>query len=126
MAIIPKPIRQPREHRGLKRTRMRKKAWPVEDQLWARAVREKDGHICQRCHGWGTEAHHVATRKRRPDLKHELSNGKTLCLDCHTWVHAHPKAATALGLLSTESYESRISAGWEEVVQPHAIEISGK
>lgn len=77
------------------------------DRKWQLAVREKDNHTCQRC---GKQepyihAHHVAPRSRRPDLKHEVSNGACLCGSCHAWVHHHPIEATALGLLSDETYE---------------------
>lgn len=79
----------------------------LADQKWKIAVREKDDNTCQRC---GVvqkyiHTHHVATRSRRPDLKHDVSNGKCLCNSCHTWVHHHPIEAVALGLLSEATYE---------------------
>lgn len=77
------------------------------DRHWQQAVREKDRYTCQRCGKVEKHihAHHVAPRSRRPDLKHEVSNGKCLCNSCHTWVHRNPIEATALGLLSDASYE---------------------
>lgn len=78
------------------------------DAVWATTVKERDNYTCQRCGVKHAEnhAHHVAPRSRRPDLKYFVDNGKTLCSSCHTWVHHHPKEATALGLLSDASYES--------------------
>jgi hypothetical protein len=77
------------------------------DKQWQQAVREKDGCICQRCGKYDPyiHAHHVAPRSRRPDLRHEISNGKCLCASCHQWVHWNPKESTPLGLLSDASYE---------------------
>lgn len=77
------------------------------DRDWQKAVRERDAYTCQRC---GVvqryiHAHHVAPRSRRPDLRHDVSNGKCLCVSCHGWVHTHPREAYALGLLSDASYE---------------------
>ncbi len=73
---------------------------------WKRAVLERDDHICQRCGGVATVAHHVAMRNRRPDLRLEISNGVALCDPCHTHVHRHPKESAEQGWLSTESYEA--------------------
>lgn len=78
------------------------------DIQWANAVKERDHWICQKCgkEDLANEAHHVATRRRRPDLRHVLANGKTLCATpCHRWVHDNPIEAEKLGLLSTEKYE---------------------
>ncbi len=79
----------------------------LADQKWKIAVREKDDYTCQRC---GIKekyihTHHVATRSRRPDLKHDVSNGKCLCNSCHIWVHHHPIESVQLGLLSDVTYE---------------------
>lgn len=78
------------------------------DKIWANTVKERDNHTCHRCgvKDPHNHAHHVAPRSRRPDLKFLVENGKTLCNSCHTWVHHHPKEATAIGLLSDASYES--------------------
>jgi 5-methylcytosine-specific restriction endonuclease McrA len=77
------------------------------DKKWQLAVREKDDYTCQRCgvQDYYVHTHHVATRSTRPDLKHEVSNGKCLCSPCHTWVHGHPLEAAALGLLANIKYE---------------------
>jgi 5-methylcytosine-specific restriction endonuclease McrA len=77
------------------------------DKDWQAAVRNKDNLTCQRCgkHEPYIHTHHVASRKRRPDLRHDVANGKCLCGTCHQWVHANPTAAEKLGLLSGAKYE---------------------
>lgn len=79
------------------------------DRDWQLAVREKDNYTCARCGKYDRyiHAHHIASRARRPDLKHDVSNG--ICLDtpCHNWVHHHPIEAEALGFLSDAKYELR-------------------
>lgn len=54
---------------------------------WSRTVRERDG----RCLDCGSvnflHAHHVLPKCTHPDLKLELSNGRTLCYACHKREH---------------------------------------
>jgi HNH endonuclease len=55
-----------------------------EDLAWKMAVLKRDDFHCQHC---GTdrklEAHHIKEAKDFPELRHELSNGLTLCHQCH-------------------------------------------
>lgn len=94
----------------LKRSRMKRpKGTIYADSVWSWAVRARDDHRCQRCgkrDEHGNQAHHVATRKRRPDLRKDVNNGKTVCPSCHSWIHEHPIEAEAAGLLSSETYEA--------------------
>ena len=78
-----------------------------EDHVWQKAIRDRDKCTCQRCGTYEKyiHTHHVATRARRPDLKHDVNNGVCLCGRCHGWVHTHPKEAAEVGLLSLEKYE---------------------
>lgn len=96
------------------------------DKEWKREVRERDQFTCQRCGKVDPyiHAHHVATRARRPDLKHDVSNGKCLCGSCHQWVHWNPVESTALGLLSDATYERArkpICKFCEETSQAHGL-----
>lgn len=77
------------------------------DREWQKAVRERDECICQRCGIYDPHihTHHVSPRALRPDLKHDVDNGKCLCAHCHLWCHHHPIEARALCLLSNEPYE---------------------
>lgn len=105
---LSKSPRKPLGFSGRKGKRLKPK---IDRKLvaWSKAVRERDDYTCQKCGRRDpgiVVAHHVAPRGRRRDLKYELSNGVTLCeIPCHQWVHAHPLEATAIGLLSTETFE---------------------
>lgn len=52
---------------------------------WRTAVFERDNHTCQICGKRGGEMHpdHIKRFSLFPDLRFELSNGRTLCRDCH-------------------------------------------
>jgi hypothetical protein len=55
-----------------------------EDRAWRAAVLARDKRTCQHCAGTRRlEAHHIIPIKDRPDLRHEVSNGLTLCHQCH-------------------------------------------
>lgn len=113
--MFPKPVKREKQRKPMARSRM--KGSDAEkrqaDKEWADAVKERDDWTCQKpgCgkKDFDNHAHHIAPRSQRPDLKYELSNGKTLCFEHHDWVHANPIEAARLGLLSTEKYESRVS-----------------
>lgn len=94
--------------------------------MWSRDVKERDDYTCQRCgvrDEKNNHAHHVAPRSRRPDLKFDRSNGKTLCPGCHRWVHENPIESTALGLLSDATYETR---GAARAYDAAAIKLHGE
>jgi hypothetical protein len=52
---------------------------------WRRLVFERDAYTCLRCGdvGGSLEAHHVKGWAESPELRFELSNGRTLCVHCH-------------------------------------------
>lgn len=52
---------------------------------WRTAVFERDDYTCQECGDRGGElnADHIKTFAHHPDLRFELSNGRTLCVPCH-------------------------------------------
>ncbi len=65
--------------------RHRDKHGSAEDREWRTSVFERDHYTCQDCGqiGGRLQAHHIEAFKARPDLRHELSNGLTLCIPCH-------------------------------------------
>ena len=59
-------------------------------KIWREMVFERDNYTCQLCgarNGNGKavylEADHIKGFAKYPKLRFEVSNGKTLCLDCH-------------------------------------------
>ena len=64
----------------------------IEWKNWRRAVFERDDYTCQECgernyKGNGKSIwihpHHIKSRSEYPELQFEISNGMTLCRDCH-------------------------------------------
>lgn len=57
-------------------------------KMWVKAVKDRDGWACVECKSTGRlHAHHIERWKDRPELRYELSNGVTLCHDCHLRAH---------------------------------------
>jgi DNA-directed RNA polymerase subunit RPC12/RpoP len=56
---------------------------------WRNAVFERDGYICQVCgkKGGNLNAHHIKSFAKNKKLRTVLSNGITLCEDCHKNLH---------------------------------------
>ena len=50
-----------------------------------KAVFDRDNYTCATCNKKGVylEAHHIQTFSSHPELRFEVSNGITLCRDCH-------------------------------------------
>lgn len=61
---------------------------------WARAVLERDGHICRQCGRPATEADHIINRATAPHLALDPANGQALCTACH---RAKTQAEAAAG-----------------------------
>ena len=51
-----------------------------------------------RCNGLAIELHEPLTRARGGSIL-DPANTVAICRPCHDWIHAHPAAATDLGLL---------------------------
>lgn len=59
-------------------------------KAWRKAVFERDNYTCQMCgdrKGGNLNAHHIKPYKDYPDLRYEISNGTTLCKQCHIKIH---------------------------------------
>jgi len=62
---------------------------------WRTAVFEKDHYACRRCgddRGGNLHAHHIKKFSDFPGLRYEVSNGETLCFDCHAKEHDVPNS----------------------------------
>ena len=57
----------------------------VEYKNWRRAVLERDNHTCVICGDYQSQlnADHIKPWFKYPDLRYEINNGRTLCVDCH-------------------------------------------
>src|ERR1051325_118369 len=97
---------------GTGRKILRARGPSTADLKWAKAVRERDNYTC-RWPGCGfysqhIHAHHIHTRRQRPDLRHDPANGAALCNEHHDRLHHTEEGrreARELGLLGTETYE---------------------
>ena len=57
----------------------------IEYKLWRNAVFERDGWTCIGCGQKGgiLQADHIKPWKLYPELRYKVSNGRTLCKECH-------------------------------------------
>ena len=61
-------------------------------KMWVKAVKDRDGWKCVECDASDRlHAHHIKRWKDRPELRYEVSNGVTLCHDCHLLAHGWSK-----------------------------------
>ncbi len=70
-----------------------KKRYSIENSAWRQGVFSRDDYICQRCEqrGGKLNAHHIKSFKDYPKLRYKVSNGITLCVDCHKIEHGKLK-----------------------------------
>jgi len=65
----------------------------VEFKIWRESVFERDNYICQSCgkRGGKLEAHHILSFASFPHKRFDISNGITLCKDCHKKTNNYAK-----------------------------------
>lgn len=56
---------------------------------WRSQIFERDDFTCQKCFikGGRLNAHHIKSWANFPELRFEVSNGLTLCVNCHKEIH---------------------------------------
>jgi 5-methylcytosine-specific restriction endonuclease McrA len=67
----------------------------------ARAVLDRDGHRCVRCHAPRSvttriHAHHIRPWAGNPESRFSLSNIVSVCEACHRWIHSKRNVANEL------------------------------
>jgi len=57
-------------------------------KMWVKAVKDRDGWACRECGSTARlHAHHIKRWRDYPELRYEVSNGITLCHECHEKAH---------------------------------------
>jgi 5-methylcytosine-specific restriction endonuclease McrA len=65
--------------------RNREKHGSAQDREWRSAVFQRDNYTCQECGqvGGRLNADHIKPYGEYPELRFDVSNGRTLCVACH-------------------------------------------
>lgn len=73
----------------------------VEFRQWREAVYKRDNYSCQNCglRGVTLHPHHLKSFAEYPHLRFEVSNGQTLCADCHRNTKNYGNRNKVYGLL---------------------------
>ena len=61
-----------------------------EYKQWRKKMFERDSYACQVCgdnKGGNLNAHHIKSYTQYPELRFDINNGITLCIDCHKEIH---------------------------------------
>lgn len=69
----------------------------VQYKLWREAVFKRDNFLCViggKTHGNRLQADHIKPFSLFPDLRFDLSNGRTLCIECHKKTDTYAGKAT--------------------------------
>lgn len=98
--------------RGGKTMEARRIKTSIEYRLWRKAVFERDDYTCQMCgeRGGNLNADHIKPFALYPDLRLQVSNGRTLCIPCHK------KTPTYLRNLSKDQFEALASVSGDNVL----------
>jgi 5-methylcytosine-specific restriction endonuclease McrA len=68
----------------------KRKRVDIEYNEWRMEVFQRDGFTCVRCGASPSgelRAHHILSYTRYPNARYKVSNGVTLCKDCHIEFH---------------------------------------
>jgi len=61
----------------------------AEYKQWRKNVLKRDRYTCQLCHSKTNKlhAHHIKSFAKHPELRFKISNGLTICEQCHIDLH---------------------------------------
>lgn len=67
------------------RKKVKRPITSFEGKIWRKAVYEKDDYTCQICgeRGGILQADHIKPYCLYPELRFDINNGRTLCIECH-------------------------------------------
>lgn len=58
---------------------------------WRSAVLARDGNQCTRCQSTNRlHVHHIKSFEKHIELRYDISNGLTVCENCHSTIHGRP------------------------------------
>lgn len=99
-----------RHWEGKPRKRPRPQHDDGKSSRWRRKVFERDNYTCQKCFikGGILQAHHIKPWAKYPELRHELSNGITVCKKCHVRANRDSKGSTLRPLCDLHVHRIRM------------------
>ena len=84
---------------------------------WRKAVFERDNYTCQMCEKRSRKGmniylhpHHIKSFAKYPELRFEVSNGITLCKDCHLQLHKLLKNTMEVLKCSMQQYPQTMNS----------------
>lgn len=109
-----------------------RKAFSAEIERWRLRVYHRDGYACRECgdsRGGNLQAHHIVPWAKDKSLRFDVSNGITLCVDCHRKKHAGRAVCRICGRISTaEQYCGKHYGRYRKYGSPFLVmrKVSGK
>lgn len=75
---------------GVANKRKNRRSSDAEHRAWSTAVLTRDNYVCDNCtiRKGSKVAHHLDNYLNHPEKRYDLSNGVTLCRECHIGFHA--------------------------------------